>query len=152
LKALGKHQKLEEDLQPGRRKNRNQDLIHPPKGVLGWGRKSHGNGKVSLLSAGFRRVSSPFHRLGCPGLECRVCLPLTRSRIMNPSEYSMTCSCGDEMKVDADSRKEAIMILQDMMTENAIISHMAEKHPGEPVPSVKEIHELISESLEIVAV
>ena len=71
---------------------------------------------------------------------------------MNTSEYSMTCSCGDEMKVDADSRKEAIMILQDMMNETAIKSHMAEKHPGEPIPSVKEIHEMIAESLEIVEV
>ncbi|HEX9721660.1 MAG TPA: hypothetical protein VGA53_00150 [Candidatus Paceibacterota bacterium] len=54
------------------------------------------------------------------------------------NKYSMTCTCGHEMTVDAESKEQAVEQLKSMMTEEAIASHCAEKHPGEPVPSKEE--------------
>jgi hypothetical protein len=65
------------------------------------------------------------------------------------SEYSMTCSCGDEMKVEAGTREEAVSMLKGFMTEGAVKAHMAEKHPGEPVPAVKDIHAQIAANVEL---
>ena len=44
--------------------------------------------------------------------------------------FSMTCSCGDTMSVDADTREEAVMKMKEMMSQTAIDAHCAEKHPG----------------------
>ena len=46
------------------------------------------------------------------------------------NKFSMTCSCGDVMSVDAENRDEAVMKMKDMMTQEAIDAHCAEKHPG----------------------
>jgi len=62
--------------------------------------------------------------------------------------YSMTCSCGDEMKVDAVDREEAVAKLQSIMTAEAIKAHMEEKHPDEELPTVAQIHDQIEEELE----
>ena len=59
------------------------------------------------------------------------------------SEYQMTCSCGDEIKVDAADRDEAVSKIQAMMTDEAVAAHMKEKHPGEPVPPTAQIHGMI---------
>jgi hypothetical protein len=63
--------------------------------------------------------------------------------------YVMNCSCGDEMKIDAADRDEAVAKLQSAMTEPAIQAHMEEKHPGEEVPTVEQIHDQIAEELEL---
>ncbi len=44
-------------------------------------------------------------------------------------KFSMTCSCGDVMSVDAESREEAVTKMKGMMTQEAIDAHCAEKHP-----------------------
>ena len=62
--------------------------------------------------------------------------------------YSMTCSCGDELKVDAENREAAVEKLQAIMNEDAIKAHMAEKHPDEEVLTVAQIHDQIEEELE----
>ena len=62
------------------------------------------------------------------------------------NKYSMTCTCGQEMTVDADSREQAIEKLKGMMTEEAIAQHCAEKHPGEPVPSKEQSDEMIEQT------
>lgn len=46
------------------------------------------------------------------------------------SKFSMTCSCGDKMGVEAESREDAVMQMKTMMTQDAINAHMAEKHQG----------------------
>ena len=61
------------------------------------------------------------------------------------SDYSMTCSCGDILKADASSREEAISKIQGMMTEAAIKGHMIEKHPGDAIPTVDQIHGQIAQ-------
>ncbi|MBI3626590.1 hypothetical protein HY224_00915 [Candidatus Uhrbacteria bacterium] len=62
--------------------------------------------------------------------------------------YSMTCSCGDTVKMEAGNRDEAVAKFQGMMTEGAIAKHMAEKHPGDPVMSVAQCHQMISQEVQ----
>ena len=62
------------------------------------------------------------------------------------NKYSMTCTCGDVMTVDAASREEAVEKLKGMMTEDAIAKHMAEKHTGEPVPSKEQSDAMIEQN------
>jgi hypothetical protein len=57
--------------------------------------------------------------------------------------YSMTCACGDKFTVDADDREGAVMKLKGMMNEGAIKAHYEDKHPGEEVPTVTEVEEMI---------
>jgi len=58
----------------------------------------------------------------------------------------MTCTCGQEMTVDANSKEEAVEKLKGMMTEDAIAQHCAEKHPGEPVPSKEQADAMIEQN------
>ena len=44
-------------------------------------------------------------------------------------KFSMTCTCGDVMSVDAENKEEAVMKMKEMMTQDAIDAHCAEKHP-----------------------
>lgn len=65
-------------------------------------------------------------------------------------KFSMTCTCGDVMTVDAVSREEAVQKFKDMMTEDAIKKHMEEKHwtknPSEPMPTVEQAHMMIEQT------
>lgn len=51
------------------------------------------------------------------------------------SAWKMTCTCGDAMESQGDTRDEAVDNLMVHMTPDAVSAHMADKHPGEPVPS-----------------
>ena len=62
----------------------------------------------------------------------------------------MTCSCGDTMQMEAENREEAVSKFKAMMTEDAIKSHMAEKHPGLPVMSVAECHAQIEKDVKAI--
>lgn len=62
-------------------------------------------------------------------------------------KFSMTCSCGDVMSVDAASREEAVVQMKDMMTQEAINGHMQEKHPGDPIMSMADCHAMIEKDL-----
>jgi hypothetical protein len=61
------------------------------------------------------------------------------------ASYSMTCSCGENMSVDAPTREDAVKMLQGGMTEANIAEHMKQHHAGEPVPSVEQVHGMIAE-------
>lgn len=65
--------------------------------------------------------------------------------------YSMTCTCGDEMKIEAGSHDEATTKMKAMMDEAAITKHTAEKHPGQPAMSVADCHAMIDQNLKEVA-
>jgi hypothetical protein len=67
------------------------------------------------------------------------------------SQYSMTCSCGDTLSAEASSRDEAVKKIQGMMTADAISAHMTQKHPGQPIPSVADIHGQISQYTHLAA-
>ncbi len=62
-------------------------------------------------------------------------------------KYSMTCSCGDVMDMEAATRDEAVQKLKDMMNEEMLGKHMAEKHPGTPVMSVADCHAMIEKDV-----
>lgn len=67
-------------------------------------------------------------------------------------KFTMVCSCGDPMTVEAETREEAVAKLQGMMTEEAIAAHMTDKHPGEQqIPSVADVHAQIAQRLEMVS-
>ena len=44
-------------------------------------------------------------------------------------KFSMTCSCGDIMDVEAENLHDAKTKMKDMMTQETIDAHCAEKHP-----------------------
>ena len=61
--------------------------------------------------------------------------------------YSMKCSCGDTMNMEADNREEAVQKFKDMMTQAMIDSHMAEKHPDQPGMSMADCHAMIEKEV-----
>ena len=52
------------------------------------------------------------------------------------------------MNMEAETREEAVQKFKDMMTEDAIKQHMAEKHPGDPLMSVAQCHAMIEQNVE----
>jgi len=60
--------------------------------------------------------------------------------------YSMTCSCGQRISVDAENREDAVRQIKNIMDEDTIEVHMREKHPGEPLPTVHEVHQMIEQN------
>lgn len=67
------------------------------------------------------------------------------------ANFSMTCTCGDVMTMEAETRDEAVQKLKDMMTAEAISAHMAEKHAGQPEMSVEDCHAMIEKEVQEVA-
>lgn len=61
-------------------------------------------------------------------------------------KFSMTCSCGHVLSVDAATRSEAVGKIKAMMTPQAVAQHMAEKHPGQPVLPVSQVHAMIEQA------
>ena len=61
-------------------------------------------------------------------------------------QFSMTCTCGHVMNVDAPSRQDAVTKLKGMMSADAVAQHMAERHKGQPVPPVSAVHTMIEQS------
>lgn len=59
----------------------------------------------------------------------------------------MTCSCGDVMNVEASTKTAAVNKLKKMMNEAAIKQHSADKHPGQPVMAVAQVHADIAQQL-----
>jgi hypothetical protein len=60
--------------------------------------------------------------------------------------YSMTCSCGEVMSAEANSRDEAVKTLQSYMNPESIAQHMKDHHKAdEPVPSVEQVHGMIAQ-------
>lgn len=53
-------------------------------------------------------------------------------------KFAMKCTCGHVIDVDAPNHEEAVEKIQDIMSEDAIAAHMAEKHVGEPVPTKEQ--------------
>ena len=67
------------------------------------------------------------------------------------TQFSMNCTCGDVMSVEAESREEAVSKLQGIMNAEGIAEHMAAKHPGDMVPPVSAIHADIEQKLQAVS-
>lgn len=59
--------------------------------------------------------------------------------------YSMTCTCGHKLSVDAKSRDEAVEKIKGLMDEDTLEMHMEERHQGELALTKREADELIEE-------
>ena len=60
--------------------------------------------------------------------------------VIGMQKYSMTCTCGQVMSVDAVNRDEAVSKMKTMMNEEAVKMHFADKHKGQMVPPMTEVH------------
>lgn len=49
-------------------------------------------------------------------------------------KYSFTCTCGDKLSVEAMDEAEAKTKLAEMMPEEGMKAHFADKHAGQEVP------------------
>lgn len=58
-------------------------------------------------------------------------------------KYSLKCTCGDVMTVDASSRDEAVAKFKEMMGPDAVAAHFAEKHAGQPVPAQDQVNAMV---------
>lgn len=54
------------------------------------------------------------------------------------------------MKVESATREQATTKLKAMMNESAVVAHMKEKHPGEPMIPVSQVHTMIDQNLMVV--
>ena len=63
------------------------------------------------------------------------------------TKFSMTCSCGETMTMEAEDRKEAVEKFKAMMNEDSIKAHMSQKHPGMPVMTVADCHAQIEKDV-----
>lgn len=66
-------------------------------------------------------------------------------------KFSMTCSCGDVVPMEAANREEAVAKYKAMMTEEMAAKHFADKHPGQAVPPIDQIHAMIEKEVQAVA-
>ena len=71
----------------------------------------------------------------------------TATQYRGMTTYQMTCACGDTMKVDSPTREQAVSQLKTMMNESAVTAHMKEKHPGQPMIPVSQVHATIEKTL-----
>lgn len=65
------------------------------------------------------------------------------------SKFSMTCTCGHELSVDAATRESAVQQIKAMMPPDAVAKHMAEKHPGQPALPVSQVHAMIEQGVRL---
>jgi len=61
--------------------------------------------------------------------------------------FQMTCACGDKMEIQTGTREQALTQFKTMMDESAVAAHMKEKHPGEPMIPVAQVHAIIEKTL-----
>jgi hypothetical protein len=60
-------------------------------------------------------------------------------------DYTMECTCGDNLSVQAETRAEAVAKLQAGFTQMALDQHFAEKHPGQEKPSLEQALGMVQE-------
>ena len=62
-------------------------------------------------------------------------------------KYSLKCTCGDVMSVDAATKEEAVEKLKGIMTQETIDKHWSEKHPGDSnKPTLEQAHMMIEQN------
>jgi hypothetical protein len=55
--------------------------------------------------------------------------------------YEMSCSCGDKMQAEGDTKEAAVDNLMTHMSPDAVQAHMTEKHAGQTPPSPEQVRE-----------
>ncbi len=62
------------------------------------------------------------------------------------ASYSMTCSCGQTMSLEAASREEAVGKFRSGMTQEAVDQHFRDhNHGSDPKPTLAEVHAAIEQ-------
>jgi len=67
-------------------------------------------------------------------------------------KFSVKCSCGYEMSVDAENKEAAAAMLKEQMNEEGVRAHMADRQwhkEEEPIPSQEQVHGMIDSQLGI---
>lgn len=64
--------------------------------------------------------------------------------------YEMSCSCGDKMQAEGDTKEAAVDNLMTHMTPDAVQAHMTEKHAGQTPPSPEQVREGMLASAHVV--
>jgi hypothetical protein len=60
--------------------------------------------------------------------------------------FAMTCTCGDEMSVEAADRDQAVSMLQAGMTQEGLDAHWSAHHAGDPQkPSLEQLRGMIGQ-------
>jgi len=64
-------------------------------------------------------------------------------------KYSMKCSCGHVLTVDANTREEAVEKMKAMMDQNALDQHWTENHQNDtmPKPTLEQAHMQIEQNM-----
>lgn len=64
-------------------------------------------------------------------------------------KFSMKCSCGHVMTVDANTREEAVEKMKTMEDQNALDQHWTEKHQNDtmPKPTLEQAHMQIEQNM-----
>ena len=61
--------------------------------------------------------------------------------------YNMTCTCGDTLQGEGDTVEAAVeTVMTTIMTPEGLEAHMADKHPGDPVPTSDQAREMLMAS------
>ncbi len=65
-------------------------------------------------------------------------------------KFSMTCTCGHVMDVEAANRDEAIVKMKAMMDQAGLDAHWNEFHQNDtnPKPTVEQSHMMIEQNLQ----
>lgn len=66
-------------------------------------------------------------------------------------KYSMTCSCGQVMSVEGNTREDAVVKMKQMMDQVGLDTHWAQFHKGKPdseKPTVEQSHAMIDQMLQ----
>ena len=66
-------------------------------------------------------------------------------------KYSMQCTCGHTITVDAESKEDAISQIKGVMTPNEIAKHMDQKHKGQAIPSNDQVYAMITQTTQAMA-
>ncbi len=64
--------------------------------------------------------------------------------VIRLKNFKFTCTCGQIVIVQADSKEEALLKLMEVV-DTDLVKHMSEKHPGEPIPPVRNAKEYVDE-------
>ena len=67
---------------------------------------------------------------------------------MELNTYTVSCSCGHDIKVNAPDMETAIRQMKMMMDGEGIEDHFDTYHKGQDIPTVDEVHAHIEQDIE----
>lgn len=66
------------------------------------------------------------------------------------ANFSLTCSCGQLMTLDAPNKDAAVDMFRAGMTQQALDDHFRQHHqPSEPKPALEQAHAMIGQMVAV---